>query len=137
MPIPRLYRYIFYRAYLWRLSQKSMGSGPEFDSALFIAAAHMMYVLGFIALFAIYFTPINHLFYDKITGRILVIIIAILSIVIHEYSFLSNGNAKKIIDEYKDSRMTKLGGVLVTSYFVFSFIFVFITAALSALINYI
>jgi len=118
---------------MWRLTQKSLGSGPEFDSALFIAVAHMLYAMGTITLLAIYFTPIKHLYDDKTTGRILVIIIGILFIIIHEYLFLWNGNAKKIIYEYKDSRMTKFGGLIVTSFFLFSFIFIFITTALSAI----
>lgn len=125
MLIFRWYRYLFYRTYLWRCSRpKTSISRPAVDAALFIAFANICYALGIGFIFTAFFGTLFHLFFDNI-GRTKVVgfIFGVLIALFHIYVFVWNTSSKNIVNEFKNSNVTKLSTFAVLFYMVFSYFF--------------
>lgn len=94
--ILRWYKYPFYRVYLWRLSRPSPISDPEFDAALLIAMANILYIIAFVEVFSAFSKPLQHLLYDNFAHtKFLVAVFSVPFILVHGYLYAWSKKAKK------------------------------------------
>jgi uncharacterized membrane-anchored protein len=124
--MPRWYKYLFYRAYLWRRSAAPQTpiSIPDFDAALIVAAATTLYLLGILAILAAFSNSFHHLFLDDIgRTKVITFCFAVAMPLLHGYMLAWHGNLARITKEFKASKPTRFKTFGVSFYILFSFVF--------------